>query len=82
MTSKRSRSRTRRQEQTACPRSPDAPVNWDRLRQIFGSLTCRRQPALQELAWSGIVVEAATPAELAEKTEEVLVQQGRKRSRN
>jgi hypothetical protein len=49
-------------------------VNWDRLRQIYTNMTCRRQPVLQDLVLSNITVDATTPEELVAKTKEVLIE--------
>lgn len=72
----------RRGKQERRPHDPDTPVNWSRLRQVFGNLTNRRQPVLQDLVPSGIIVDAETPAELVEKTDEVLVERTRKEPEN
>jgi hypothetical protein len=52
----------------------EKPVNWARLRQRYTSLMFRREPVLDGLVFSGIVVEARDPEELVIETERLLVE--------
>jgi hypothetical protein len=60
---------------------PNGPVNWNRLRQLFGGMTHRRQPVLQGYAL-GDVVEATTPEELSQKTTEAWIDKSQKEPEN
>jgi hypothetical protein len=51
----------------------DTPVNWSRLQQLFRNNSRRRTRLFEDVAF-GPVVEAMTPAELIEKTDEAFVE--------
>lgn len=69
--------RRKRKRKSPRPDPPRGPINVSRILQVLGNLTFRRQPVLQDLVFSGIEVDAATPEELAEKTEQALVERTR-----
>lgn len=76
------RRRKRRQARHSCDPPTATTVNWDRLHQLYGNLEFRRQPILQDLVPSGIVVEATTPDELVEKTDDLLIARTRNEPEN
>ena len=73
--SRKTRPRRRRELEPAPAPVPavDKTVDWARLRAKFTSLTCRREPVLQEIVFVAPVVAAKTPAELLEQAELAIV---------
>ena len=72
----------KRTKERALAPPPDKPVNWGRLRQVFGNLTHRGQPVLDDYVLSGVVIEARSPEEGVAATERLVVEKTRGESEN
>ena len=74
--SRRTRRRRRKTEPpTANEPAVEKPVNWSRLRQVFGNLTARgiAKPIFYGFVHAPVVVEASSPEEAEEKTNEAFI---------
>ena len=77
---KRRRRRRDREAQAAAPVVPvaDTPVNWSRLRQVFGNLSHRGTKVFPDHVLAPVVVDARSPEEMVEATERALVDETKK----
>ena len=77
---RRHRRRARQAEVEATPPAVanDAPVNWSRLRQVFGNLSHRGTKVFDRYVLSPVVVDAGDPSELVEATEHAIVDETKK----
>lgn len=72
----------RRTKERAATRTAETPVNWSRLRQVYGNLSHRGTPVLSDLVPSGVVVEASSPCELVERTLDAIVERTKNEAKN
>ncbi len=79
--SRKTRPRRPRKVRPAVVAVVEKPINYDRLRQIYTNMTCRRQVVLSVVPL-GIEVEASSPEEMIEKTDAVITEITRKLPEN
>ena len=70
--SRKTRPRRPRKVRPAVVAVVEKPINYDRLRQIYTNMTCRRQVVLSVVPL-GIEVEAADPQEMEAETVRALI---------
>ena len=76
----RRRRRRARAAQAAAPVAPvaETPVNWSRLRQVFGNLSHRGTKLFEHHVLAPVTVDAETPAKLIDATERAIVEETKK----
>jgi hypothetical protein len=79
MSRRKTRKRRHREpEPTPAPVVPERPVNWSRLRQVFGNLSHRGTRIFKDYVLSPVVVDALDPTEAAILSELALSEEAKK----
>jgi hypothetical protein len=75
---KRRRRRDREAKAVAPVPNDERPVNWSRLRQVFGNMSHRGTRLFPHHVLAPVVVDAFSPEEMVEATERGLIEQAKK----